>query len=264
MEEEKLERVCFNCNDFFPATMEEPTEYGICLNDNDFEPFIEELFEHSNYSSCQDLINSKKFDGDREGCETYEEVEYTEVDDDSPFGQVLNSLKESGELNPETVKDAIAYEQIRNIDFKTLLVDGYVKQLQSPMKSEQKVGITSLSAMIAHGNEEAFKELLKYFKSLSPPETLEEVYFKKDILSNLERSDTSEQMIPYMINELYITPSNNTTRQWISAIFKFLEFSPKDMVREPLEKMLKDKRFSYRLKKKMKKILYDDCFGETW
>ena len=255
MEEEKLERVCYNCNQFFPSTMEEATDYGICLSDRDFEPFIEELLDKSNYSSCQDLVDSKKFKGDREGCETYEEMESTEIDDNSPLGEELKRLSESGKLNPETLKAAVLDEQIRNIDWKSMPVDRHVKQLQSPLKEDQKAGISSLGGMISFGNKEAFKELLKYFKNLPPPKTLEEVYFKKEILRILERENARSQIIPYLIDELYKTASNNTTRQWISAIFKFLEYSSKDMVREPLEKMLKDNKFSYRLKKKMKNIL---------
>lgn len=262
MEKEVLERICFNCNQFFLSSMEEATEYGICLSDGDFEPFIEELLEKSNYSSCQDLINSKKFLGERKGCENYEEIESAEIDDNSALGRELKRLCESGELNPETFKAAILDEQIRNIDWKTMPVDRYVRQLQSPMKKEQEAGISSLGGMISFGNKEAFKELFKYFKKLPPPKTLEEVYFKKEVLRHLERENTRLQIIPYMIDELYKTPSNNTTRQWISAIFKFLKYCPKDKVREPLEKMLKDKRFSYRLKKKMKSILYGNYYEE--
>lgn len=99
-------------------------------------------------------------------------------------------------------------------------------------------------------------ELLKYFSKLPPTKTLEEVYLKKEVLRHLVRDDMKSQILPYIINELYNTPSNNTTRQWITAIFEFLSHSPKDKIREPLEKMLKDKRFSYRLKEKMKNILY--------
>lgn len=264
MKKEKLERVCFNCNQFFPSTMEEATEYGICLSDKDFEPFIEELLDKSNYSSCQDLINSKKFLGDRKGCETYEEMESTGIDDNSALGQELKCLSESGKLNLETFKAAVLDEQIRNIDWKTMPVDRHVKQLQSPLKEERKAGISSLGGMISFGNKEAIKELLKYFKNLPPPKTLEEVYFKKEVLRNLEGENTRSQIVPHMIDELYKTASNNTTRQWISAIFKFLEYSPKDIVREPLEKMLKDNRFSYRLKKKMKNILYGNHMEEIW
>ena len=43
-----MERICFNCNVFFPASMDENMEYGICLNDKEFEPFIDELLENFN------------------------------------------------------------------------------------------------------------------------------------------------------------------------------------------------------------------------
>ncbi len=262
IKKEKLERICLNCNQFLSSSMEEATEYGICLSDEDFAPFIEELLEKSNYSCCQDLIDSKKFLGEREACENYEEMELIEIDDNSPLGQELKRLCESGELNPETFKAALLEEQIRNIDWKTMPVDRYVKQLESSKKEEREAGVSSLGAMIALGNKEAFKQLLKYFKKLPPPKTLEEVYFKIDVLGHLEHGNTRLQMIPCMIDKLYKTPSNNTTRQWILAIFRFLEDCPKDKVREPLEKMLKDKRFSYRLKKKIKSILYSNHFEE--
>lgn len=263
MRKEVLERMCFNCNQFFPSTMEEETEYGICLSDEDFEPFIDELLENSNYSSCQNLVNTKKFLGERKGCENYEEMETTEIDDNNELGNELKRLCESGELNPETFKAAVLDEQIRNIDWKTMPVDRHVRQLKSPLKKDQEAGISSLGGMISLGNKEAFNELLKYFKNLPPPKTLEEVYLKKEVLRHLERENTRFQIIPYIIDELYKTPSNNTTRQWISAIFKFLEYSPKDKIREPLEKMLKDKKFSYRLKKKIKNILHNE-YIEEW
>ena len=39
-------------------------------------------------------------------------------------------------------------------------------------------------------------------------------------------------------------------------IFEYLKSLPLEQVQKPLEKMLKDKKFSYRLKNKMKEILY--------
>lgn len=239
--------------------MEEVTEFGICLSDKDFEPFLDELLDKQSYSSCQDLVNSKKFHGDREGCETYEELEYSEIDDNS-LGQELERLSKSGKLNPETFEAALLEEKIRNIDWATMPVDQHVRQLESPLKEDQKAGISGLAGMMSFGNKEAFKELLKYFKNLPPPKTLEEVYFKIEVLRILERESTRSKIVPIIIEELYKTPSNNTTRQWISAIFKFLEYSPNDLDREPLEKMLKDKRFSYRLKKKVKNILHNCNF----
>ena len=86
MKKEVIERICFNCNQFFPASMDEETEYGICLKDGDFEPFIDELLENSNYSSCQNLVNTKKFLGERKGCENYEEIESIEIEPREALG----------------------------------------------------------------------------------------------------------------------------------------------------------------------------------
>jgi hypothetical protein len=110
--------------------------------------------------------------------------------------------------------------------------------------------------LITLGNKAAFRELFTFFRHLSPPKTIEEVHFKKDLLRHLESAGSRTALTKFLLDELYNTPSNNTTRQWISAIFRFLEYSPLEEVREPLEKMLSDNRFSYRLKQKIKDILY--------
>lgn len=60
------------------------------------------------------------------------------------------------------------------------------------------------------------------------------------------------------VNELYQKSLNNITRQWISDIFDFLKHCPHDKISEPIKNMMKDKRFSYRLKQKMKTILYEN------
>jgi hypothetical protein len=255
MAKEELEKVCWNCNHFFPATMGEATEFGICLNDEEFEPFIEELLENSNYAPCQDLIDRKKFEGDREACEEFEEMESIEIDDNTPLGRELSRLIEAGKLTPEMFEEALLEEQIRNIDWTTMPVDQYEAQLKDPALENRRKAISSLGAMISLVNKEAFVVLFKFLKGLPPPETIEDVHFKKEILRHLDRSETREVLLPYLIDELYRISSNNTTRQWISDIFRFLEYSPIELVREPLEQMMKDKRFSYRLKQKMKNIL---------
>ena len=202
-ENEELERVCFNCNNFFPASVDDITEFGICLNDEEFEPFIDELIDNYNYACCQALVDKKKFTGDREACPEFSEVEVgesIEIDENSEFGKKLISAIKSGNINKETLEDLIIEEQLRNIDLKTLPVDRYFEQLKSPKPGERNAAISSLGALIAGGNKEAFEVLCEYFKDLPPPKTIEEVH-------------------------------------------------------GPLMKMLKDKRFSYRLKKKMKDIM---------
>ena len=80
MKKEQLERVCCNCNYFFPSRPE-ISEYGICLEDSEFDPFIDELLENLNYSCCQDLIREKEFTGDKDACNQYEEAEFIGIDD---------------------------------------------------------------------------------------------------------------------------------------------------------------------------------------
>lgn len=259
VEEEELERICFNCNNFFPASIDGPTEFGICLNDKLFEPFIDELLEYSNFDCCKNLINEKKFSGNREACDDFSEVdmeECIEFDENSEFGKALMSSLTSGEFDNEKLEQLLLEEQIRNIDFKTLPTDTYAKQLKSPELKERYSAISSLGALVLHENESAFQELFSYLKKMPPPTTIANVHFKIEILNYLNHRKFRKLLTPYLIDELYNTPSNNTTRQWISAIFMLLEQCPAEDIREPLEKMLNEKRFSYRLKQKMKDILF--------
>jgi hypothetical protein len=253
--EEELERICFNCCHCMPASAEGPTEYGICLNDEEFEPFIEELMDHWNFASCQDLIDSKKFPGDRTACSDFEEVEIIEIDDDSPLGRVFNRLGEPREITLDALEQALLEERIKDIDWKTIPVDRYVKQLKDPRPEERCAAISSLGGLISFGNMEAFNELLDFLRQLPPPSTIEEVHLKKEILRHLERPDTRTRLVPYLIDELYRTDSNNTTRQWIFDILRCLELSPIEDVREPLGRMLEDRRFSSKLKRRIEGVL---------
>lgn len=54
---------------------------------------------------------------------------------------------------------------------------------------------------------------------------------------------------------MYRTPSNITARQWLSDILKFMDYLPFELVWDPIEEMLEDKRFSYRLKRKTKVMM---------
>ncbi len=115
MDSEKMERICFNCSYFFPAS-DEITEYGICLEDNEFDPYIEEMLENLNFNSCQALIDKKKFLGGKEACEKFEETEIIELDDDTPLGELLNHFKETGEIDQEKIKEARLESQLININ----------------------------------------------------------------------------------------------------------------------------------------------------
>ena len=116
--------------------------------------------------------------------------------------------------------------------------------------------IRTLGGLISLENKAAFDELFKYLKQLPPPKTIQDVHIRIEVLHHLNSFENRKFITKHLLGELYKTPSNNTTRQWISAIFDFIRKSSIEDIREPLEKMLKDKRFSYRLKKKIKDILY--------
>ena len=256
--DEELERVCQNCNYFFPESIDKISECGICLNDEEFEPFIDELLENYNYVCCQSLVDKKKFSGNREACLDFSEIEIDEcieIDEDSEFRSELLSLIKAGNSNKEALEDLLIKEQLRSMDLKTLPVDKYSERLKSPKPGERNAAISGLRGLIASGNEEAIKLLIEYLKQLPAPEAIEEVHFNIYILESLEYSDSRSLLIPILIDKLYNTPSNNTTRQWISAIFRFLEHSPYEKIANPLSKMLKGKIFSYRLKKKIKDII---------
>ena len=251
-----METVCFNCNQFFPASISEPTEFGICLQDNDFEPYIDELFEDKKSTACRELIQDKKFSGGHEACDDFEELDQgIEIDGKSSFGLALSDLSKKGTLNIDSFKVVLLEEQLRQIDLKNLPVTRYINDLKNSNIEKRLRAISTLGGLIIYGNTQAFEELLAFFKLLPAPHSLKEVHFKIEILKHLKNSDTKVMLIPILIDKLYQTVSNNTTRQWITEIFQVLKYCPQEEVRAPIENMLKDKRFSYRLKQKMKDIL---------
>lgn len=109
---EELERICFNCSNFYLEPTEEFTEFGICLNDQAFEPFLEKLLENFDYAPCQDLVNQKKFSGEQEACVDFEEAEIIEIDDDSPLAKHLLEFSKTGKLDLESLKLDILKEKI--------------------------------------------------------------------------------------------------------------------------------------------------------
>jgi hypothetical protein len=250
-----LIKTCIDCSAYLPVPPEELTEFGICLNDEAFEPFIEELFEGLIPGPCQALLEKKKFVGDRPACPDFQESEIIEVDDDSPFGQALRRLKESGVLTPETLEHAIMEEQVRRVDWKTYPVDGYAKQLESNRSRERNTGLASLGAMIALGNPAALEVLLRFLSSLPPPATIKDVHLKMEVLRRLDCWKDRSAVAPILIEELASIPSNNTTRQWITEILRFLDRCPLQVIQDPLRRMLADRKPSPGIKKRAKEIL---------
>ncbi len=253
---EENEKTCFDCAYCIPASVDEATEFGICLMDDAFDPFEDDLLEGRMDDRCRELVERKKFIGDRAACEDFELVERWEIDDDSPLGRGIARLAEKGELDTEKLAQLVVAESFDAVDWTAVPVDEHETRLESGSPEERETALHSLVALASMGNPAARDALVRFLKALPPPGTLDEVHFKVKVLERMDREKTQDALVPHLVEELYRTPSNNTTRQWISAVFRFLERAPLELTREPLERMLRDKRFSHRLKKKMKHILY--------
>ena len=252
----EVERICLNCGHFFSSCPSEISNMGVCVLDEEFEPFLDDLVDADGNLSCPELVRKKEYDGDREACPQYEETEIMEGAEE--LGREIQGCIHDGKVDMEKLENVLLMKQIENIDWKSVPVEPYVKKLGSPDKEEQKSALSSLHGLASWGNQEAYKELIEYFKSLPPALTLEDVHFKIHLLSKLRRPGEDADLVPVLIKELYDIPSNNTTRQWISAIFDFLKMAPLEMVREPMKEMLKEKRFTYRIKQKIQNILEED------
>jgi len=251
-------RTCLECSAYLPASSDEATEFGICLNDDAFEPYVEELLTGPIPDSCRALVEQKKFEGETHLiCANFQQIESIEIEDSTLFGQRLRDLAEKGELTPEAVEAAIFEDGVEHIDWKTQPVDQYTWRLERGIPEERDQAISSLGALIALENLEAFQALLRFLASLPPPTTLREVHLKSRILRQLSTVKYKEAVVPYLMEELGRTKSDNTTRQWILEILQFLERCPLQVIKEPLEQMLADGRFSLKLKKRILNLLSD-------
>jgi len=245
--DEKLERICMNCNNYYPDRLDEPTEFGICLNDIDFEPYIDELLEKQNFDCCKELIARKRFNGSRKACEDFEMIE---IEEDPILEQELKELAKDDNVNEETVEEIFLMHSLRSRS-----VEEYAKKLESPSFNVRLKAIETLAGLTSFKNKEASELLINSFRNIPPPKTLEEVHFKIKAFRFVNRREFQKELVPVLIRDLYNTSSNNTTRQWITEIFRFFQTCSIEDMREPLEKMLKEKRFSYRIKNKIKEIL---------
>ncbi len=252
MELGELEPICLNCSYFFPTSMDEATDYGICLYDDAFEPYIEELLENYNYDSCKELIEEKKIHEGTEACEHFEEPIVVEIDDNTHLGRALKDFKNSGRIDSDELERARLLDELERIDLKTIPIENNLADLNNPDKNKRLQAVSTLGMLANLGNKNAADELTEYFKKLSPPNTIDEVHTKLEAFQHIKRMGNEAAIIPLLINDLSRIQSNNTTRKWISEILQYFEHCPIDMIRDPLEKLLKEKKFSHKMKNRIK------------
>lgn len=252
-----LDRICCNCNYSFPS---EPfgSDFAICLNDPDLEPYVDDMLENQDFSRCQNLVKQKRFAWDREACPDFDQIELNE---DIPLSSELSSavteLADEGRLTAETFKQAVLEDMIDKIDWSHVPVEDYVDRLnRADSLGAREKAVAGMGGLIAFENEAAFHALCNYLRELSPPTTVEETHFRVEILRYLNvRNRFEEKLGPLLVRDLFRTPSNNTTRGWYTAVFRFFENAPAHIAEEALSPMLNSPQFSYRIKKRVKTIL---------
>lgn len=242
---QKLDKICINCNFFFPYLEHGASEYGLCLKDNEFEPYVDELLEKQNYNCCRELIGEKKFDGNREPCKEFDMIEEIE-DYTSVSGLSGNELYEEKEI-PDF-----------GLVLKNQSIERFKKEVNSPNINVRLAAFESLSALTGFKNNEAAELLIESFNNIPAPSSLDEVHFKLNVFRFVNRYEFIEELIPSLVQDLCNTKSNNKTRQWILEIFRFFSiYKENEKIKNSLEKILSEKLFSYRIKKKIKGILYE-------
>jgi hypothetical protein len=105
-------------------------------------------------------------------------------------------------------------------------------------------------------NQAALDALCIYLKDLPAPASLEETHLRAAILRQLTHTRSHRlKLAKLLVEDLFRTPSNNTTRGWYTAVFHFFETSSADIAEKALSPMLDSPQFSYRIKKRVKGIL---------
>lgn len=232
----EIDRVCFNCNYFIQDEKDFDTGYGACIYDmENIEPFADEIFEQSDFSSCMDEYNKNRIDGNNDACENYEQAEIIEID-------------------PNATKEEIE-TKIKLFGMQTQSVECFVNLLDSDNLSKKRYAINEIITLIYVGNKMAYKAMLDYFITSEPAKTLEEVHLRVKVIEVLQYKAKEEELVQHYINELLKTPSNNTTRQIYQSIFNYFNRCDVEILKEPLESYLKISKCSPKIKSKVLSII---------
>lgn len=223
----ELEKICFNCCCFF---MEVGVEnLGVCTKDEAFLPFEDELYDSGNFDCCYELYIKKRYDGNQDACTEYEEAEIIGIYEEGEEDELFNSL-----MNRP--------------------MDDILAKLSDSDRDVINQAVETLYSYICFRNESAYQGLLNFFNGLPAAEELNDVHTRVRIVNALERR-AEPDTVGALVNELRRTPSNNMTRQLYKEILKKLRRFPAELITEPVEKLLEEKKFSYRIKKRIEELL---------
>ncbi len=240
MENEKL---CWKCNYFMNDKKDFDTGFGVCMYDNDkFEDYLDEIYENEDFSSCMQAYDESRISGDDCACENYEEIEGLDIEDDSS----------NDEFDVELFLQTVQNQSI----------DDFKKHLYLDDFDNKEKAVYGLIRLSNYGNKMAFKELINYLKTSEPPKIINEVHLRLKILDMLtyehRHEFKKEEVVDLFIEVLLKTPSNNTSRQIYTMIFRYLERCTNEIVKEPLLRYLEISGCSNKIKKKVENIVWGE------
>lgn len=265
-----LDRVCGNCHSVHPA---EPwqSDFAICLSDPDLEPYLDDIMDRQDFSRCQDLVLRKRFAWDREACDKFDPVDDIDEGEEIPpeLAEKLIQLARDGELSAETLKMTTLEDAVARIDWAHKPVDDYLRKIQEAKSFEaRRKAVGRFGHLICEGNRAAFDGLCHYLRDLPPPESVPDKELRIEVLRQLRlvrEPDWVDELARVLVDDLFRTPSNNTTRGWYTAVFNYFERScPEHIAEDVLDRILDSPRFSYRIKKRVRGILGQDSDDGYW
>jgi len=230
--------ICQNCSQFISDSEDLVAGLGICIMDNVFEQYIDAILENADFSDCYDIYIEKRYNGEKEACTHFEELDIIEIsNDDEVYGVFL-------------------HEQMKHQN-----VDELIKMLYCNDNELKKRAIREVASYIALGNTGAYEGLVNYYMGLAQVEDLEDVHIRVEIVDAISFKNTEKATIDAYVNELVRTPSNNTTKQLYSEILKYLGKCSTEMVRDPLLELLVKRQYSYKMRNKILEIANDYRFS---
>lgn len=136
-----------------------------------------------------------------------------------------------------------------SLDLAKLPIEGILKQALDDDTEKRRSAVQVLSSMHHVGRPEAGVFLLGLF--ISAPDDWET---RSEIVEALARVHTPG-CARALVDELKRVKSSNTTRRYLSVILRALSRMPLTLTRDGLEDLLKDERFTYKMKCKFREIL---------
>jgi hypothetical protein len=267
-EELELLECCGNCSYSFPA---EPgySEFAICLRDAVFEPYLDRLLEND-YSGCVDLIEPRRFPYDQDACADFDPAET--IDDPAGLSpELAAALSIVAQLSPDSQPAAkrVSFTDLAGVfvPWSPESINRLIVALnQSTIPENRKDILDKLGWQLSRGDERIFDALVTHLLELPLPPTAAQSTHKCEILEHLSRSEKNlDKLAAALVRDLKQTPSNNQSRTWYTAVFRFFEQHDPALAETYLSQLLNSPDHSYRIKKRIKQILdFDESAFTFW